>query len=636
MRRSICGTEPSWALAGETKTWKFIYTTSVTVAKGACLKFDLLSKGRDIDWDIPSINLKAKDSVIYAELPGHSKPLQAREVEIPDSLVPQYEFVLPVALKTGESFTITLGAPPNAEKEHLGAACQTTVQRRRPFLLFIDPKGNGDFQDPELFSMDIRGNKLSNVRIIAPSFTMKNKRFDVTIRFEDEFGNLTGNAPEGTLVELSHQNQRENLNWKLFVPETGIVTIPNFYFNEPGNYRIQLSNLQNNQTYFSGPIRCFQDNDRHLLWGLFHGESERVDSTESIELCLQYFRDEKAFGFFSTSSFESVEETPSDIWKIISQNVTEFNEPERFASLLGFQWAGTSIDEGLRQIVYAKDNKGLLRKKDSKFSSLKKIYKAFAPGEALSIPCFTMAGGMGYHFKNFNPDFERVVEIYNAWGSSECTTKEGNSFPIKGGGKHGVKENANGSIRAALAQNHRFGFVSGGLDDRGAYSNLFDSNQVQYTPGLTAIISKDHSREGVMDALYRRSCYATSGENIILDMHLAGAGIGSELGTSEKPGLSVNRHFEGFVAGASDLESVELICNGKVLKSFELEGDYIEFMYDHLEDLAAVTIKKDKVAPFVYYYLRVTQKNGHMAWSSPIWVDDFRLIAKKRAAALVE
>ena len=24
---------------------------------------------------------------------------------------------------------------------------------------------------------------------------------------------------------------------------------------------------------------------------------------------------------------------------------------------------------------------------------------------------------------------------------------------------------------------------------------------------------------------------------------------------------------------------------------------------------------------FVYYYLRVLQEDGHMAWSSPIWID---------------
>ena len=40
-----------------------------------------------------------------------------------------------------------------------------------------------------------------------------------------------------------------------------------------------------------------------------------------------------------------------------------------------------------------------------------------------------------FDFTEFNPSFERVVEIYNAWGSSECTEKEGNPRPIKGSEK---------------------------------------------------------------------------------------------------------------------------------------------------------------------------------------------------------
>ncbi len=79
----------------------------------------------------------------------------------------------------------------------------------------------------------------------------KNKRFDITVRFEDEFGNLTNYAPEGTLVDLSYEHLRENLNWKLFVPETGFVILPNLYFNEAGIYRIRLRNQKTNEIFIS-------------------------------------------------------------------------------------------------------------------------------------------------------------------------------------------------------------------------------------------------------------------------------------------------------------------------------------------------------------------------------------------------
>ena len=49
MRRSICYCEPASALAGEVRTWKFVYTTASHLPKGAKLRFDLESRGRPID-----------------------------------------------------------------------------------------------------------------------------------------------------------------------------------------------------------------------------------------------------------------------------------------------------------------------------------------------------------------------------------------------------------------------------------------------------------------------------------------------------------------------------------------------------------------------------------------------------------
>ncbi|MFX9073397.1 hypothetical protein ABTN28_19230, partial [Acinetobacter baumannii] len=84
---------------------------------------------------------------------------------------------------------------------------------------------------------------------------------------------------------------------------------------------------------------------------------------------------------------------------------------------------------------------------------------------------------------------------------SECSEKEGNSFPIGFQGKMGVGSSDSGSIRRALNSGLRFGFTAGGLDDRGPYSNFYESDQIQYTPGLTAIISKEYSREAIFEAL---------------------------------------------------------------------------------------------------------------------------------------
>ena len=190
MRRSICYCEPNFALAGEVNTWKFIYTSAVTLPKGTRLKFDLSSAGRDIDWEIPSANLKKTKNVIYGKLEKGNKLLTAKEIETPDSYAPQFEFILPAPLEAGSNFTIIVGSPKEKDGEKNGTKAQSHSQRRRTFLLYIDTTGKGHFDEPEVFSMDVKGNVLHNIRILTPSFVSRNKRFDVIVRFEDEFGYL--------------------------------------------------------------------------------------------------------------------------------------------------------------------------------------------------------------------------------------------------------------------------------------------------------------------------------------------------------------------------------------------------------------------------------------------------------------
>jgi hypothetical protein len=229
---------------------------------------------------------------------------------------------------------------------------------------------------------------------------------------------------------------------------------------------------------------------------------------------------------------------------------------------------------------------------------------------------------MGFDFKNFDPEFERVVEIYNAWGSSECTAEEGNTRPIRcEGGGEGVNEFTEGSIREALNKNCRFGFVAGGLDDRSIFMPFFDAEQDQYSPGMTGILAPTLSREALFEALYKRACYATTGERIIVGYDLAGTQMGEEISTEKKPGLCVNRHISGFVAGTDRIKKLEIFRNGELLRGYRPREMSTDFAYDDMDPLEDVALHPENGGAFVYYYIKVTQYDGHMAWGSPIWVD---------------
>lgn len=613
MRRSICYTEPKAATVGKISTVRFIYSPAVNLPKGGRLKFDLHSKGREIDWQIPHTNLKNKEGLIWLEVaPG--VPVAAKAIQGKSKICPQFEFILPSEVKAGDEICIFLNSRP-----------QVHVQRRRPFSLYIDLKGSGDYKEPEVFTMDIRGEALDKISVITPSVVGKNERFDVVVRFEDCYGNLTSHAPEGTLIEFSYDQLRENLNWKLFVPETGFIALPNLYFNEAGIYRIRLLNSHSKKTFFSSPIKCVDsESSQGIYWGVFHGESERYDATSQIESCLRHFRDDLAYQFYATSSVDTEEETPQEAWKNITLQIAEFNEDDRFITYLGSQWFNDDPTEGLRQLVFSKDNKPILRKKDAKSNSLRKIYKSHNPKELIGIPSFTMASGMQYNFEDFNPEYEPVVEIYNAWGSSECTKEEGNLKPITANNKNGIEENPDGSIRKALNKGLRFGFVAGGLDDRGVFADFYAGDQKQYTPGLTAVVSSTQSRDGLLQALRDRSCYATTGARIILNLEIAGLPMGCIISTKAKPGLVYNRYIKGSIIGTSPIKKVELIRNGKTIKTFEPLKDHFDFEYDDMQSLEDHVLKSTvEECLFAYYYLRVIQEDGHVAWSSPIWIELF-------------
>jgi len=612
MRRSICQVDPHFAQAGEKRTWRFSYTPANALSKNTKLIFEMQSDNRPIDWEMPSVDIKKKSNVIWLQLPDN-KSIAGKEIKDPKTSKIGFEFTLPTDIKIGESILICVGSMQ--DKDNMANKCQLFTQRKKIFNLLVVSKNK---TETEAFHLDIRGTKLKTLKIITPSFVARNKRFDVVVRFEDEYGNLTNNAEENTLIELSYEHLRENLNWKLFIPETGFISLPNLYFNEPGIYKIQLKNLKTNELFYSSPIKCFDFSNLNLFWGSFHSESEKYDATKNIENCLRFFRDDKAMQFYATSCFDSEEETSTANWKNIAVQIAEFNEDERFSAFLGLQWLGSLKEEGLRQLIFTKDNKNILRKKDLKANSLKKIYKTFTSKDLLAIPSFTMGNDSVYDFKDFNEEFEKVVEIYNAWGSSEMSSKEGNLRPISGP----CKENPEGSIQKALLEGCRFGFVAGGLDDRGIYSKFFDSPQKQYSPGLTAIIAKDQTRDSIMEALQKKSCYATTGKKIIAGLSVANEPMGSEISTANKPGLLYNRYISGYVIGTTKLKEVVLLRNNKVLVRFTPKDYLFDFSFDDTEPLKEIAIKAKEDKPeFIFYYLRAVQEDSHMVWTSPIWIN---------------
>jgi hypothetical protein len=171
------------------------------------------------------------------------------------------------------------------------------------------------------------------------------------------------------------------------------------------------------------------------------------------------------------------------------------------------------------------------------------------------------------------------------------------------------------TFRHAWAGGHRVGVVAGS-DNRVGTPGLdgFSPTVLQHG-GLTVVLAKDLTRKGVFDALHQRRCYATTGARIWLDLTVDGHPMGSEL--VRRPGAKLV--IAGAVAGTGPLESAEIVIfdggQYSTLAAAELDGTTTSVTLSATKQLVVST----------FVYLRIRQRDGEMAWSSPIWIDEGRL-----------
>ena len=100
--------------------------------------------------------------------------------------------------------------------------------------------------------------------------------------------------------------------------------------------------------------------------------------------------------------------------------------------------------------------------------------------------------------------------------------------------------------------------------------------------------------------------YGTTGARILLDFRLNGALMGSEIQSSGN-----RRRISVRAIGEDEICKVEFIKNG-------------EIVYHEKTDSAEVSLEWEDPDPqdreTDFYYARISQIDGHAAWSSPIWL----------------
>ncbi|HZT28906.1 MAG TPA: hypothetical protein VFA33_03415 [Bryobacteraceae bacterium] len=204
------------------------------------------------------------------------------------------------------------------------------------------------------------------------------------------------------------------------------------------------------------------------------------------------------------------------------------------------------------------------------------------------------ASDQGTDWRDNDPQLEPLVEIYQGLNSSyEYENAPRADTPERRYYHHGEPWRPAGFIWNAWAKGLKLG-VQASSDHIATHDSY-----------ACLLVPEDRvGREGLLDAMRARHSYAAT-DNIIVDVRIGEHLMGDVFPSREIPVLNVK------VEGTGPIDRIELIKNNTFVHTVRPGSSSASFEY-----------RDNDIKPGEsYYYVRVEQTAGQLAWSSPIWVD---------------
>lgn len=136
---------------------------------------------------------------------------------------------------------------------------------------------------------------------------------------------------------------------------------------------------------------------------------------------------------------------------------------------------------------------------------------------------------------------------------------------------------------------------------KGKWGNANDARDV--------ILTDDFTEDGIYEALRARRMYATEDKNLDLDYTVNGNMMGSIIDVPEKLNFEISFNDPD---RTDSIAKVELVVNsGKVA-----------YTWDSAADLAKGSVSVELAPEYTYYFVRVTEGDGDLAVTAPVWVGE--------------
>ena len=621
MKPSDYGTariSPKVAFAGQKGQWEITYVVGQKgIRIGGALRVVTSTLGLD-RWflgkvtafcDRPGVSLEVETEKTY--------PVSFHHSQIPAANV----IVWGKSLEPGDTVRVVLGELGGYVSGRFVQTQAQTHQGLGRFQVFVDPLGNGRFsRERSAFSIwhEVPGDVTVRVKP-APA-----ARIRCTLRSRPAAGKpMTGvvaveDAYENHIVDESFDIELQVRQGDVIVParvrkarnRAGATFTIQGESAEP--IYVTASCWERGLYGTSSPAAdgfCGEDwntyfGDLHVMTGS-HGSWCMGSTTEAA---LRYARDVRGFDFCAVTNTVNPK-----FWRGDREAFRRLHKDHEFVTMPAYE---NGFSTGHKNVYFLKEPARVRRAGSAaELWKLLKREEAIAVSHHSNVPSETdpeLCWGV-VQADSINPALEPVIEICQNRGSFE---KEEIGGEVHFGGR-------GSSIRSILDQGFRLGFV-GGTDSHQGRPGSRMSNQsgldarVSITGGITAVLAKELTRKAIWEAVLARRCYATTCRRILLDTDLNGLEMGREVKLTRKNRADFARRTIAVkAAGESPLDRVVIVRNGEEVRTKSVTGLECSITWTDRKPLNEVCDRKIRG---VYYYVKVYQTDGNVAFASPVWL----------------
>jgi hypothetical protein len=545
--------------------------------------------------------------------PGETLPGQLVRTLDLLPIIPEFIFVIEILVEgqpmmSGDSIYCQIGADEgwtvprhSIENFHFWAIPDPEgvwqfVQIDQTYHSFKPKYENIILPQPLHTSISIMPLSSSRLDVVIPSSLSDEGIFTIRIRSFDMFENPTHH--EAIVLDKSREASQQ------IEVENHAIIIPQSY--PSANLRVNVKELKTGLNDVSNPAHTEPDSTaQQIYWGILHG---MFFNQRPLEYYYEYARDVAALDFCAGQHF-SYEAALPGVWATNRDVVLRNYESEKFVPFLSVECdpgpCGHKIilfrDPDVppllaeqRSAVWSGNYpKRQLNPDTILCKNIDELWKELhALGKERAMVTAHHTADWHYH----DPILQRLAEIYSKWGTCEY---RGN--PLDHRPAYPPRE----YVQDALALNYRLGIIAGGdTHDSRPGNRAPEPFGVEFPDGLTAVHATSLTHEGIWEALWQRRTYGTTGTRILLWFQVNDVPMGGNIS------LCDSREIKVKAIGTAPIQTIEVLLNNQVIYRWLGEDEQVSLIY--IDDTPIINRN--------YYYTRLTQFDGHMAWSSPVWI----------------